>query len=131
MSSITGLAPYVPVDATSTAAQGTTRRHPVAVDPHPDTAHISLAATRQLLQLGRVLAGTKNGNLTSDESSQIDSQLKDLHSQISAAKSSDQGTVSGTQKQDINQLQNQISAEIFGYTHNGNPIGSTAPPPAA
>lgn len=128
MITISAPALYNTQPVSPTATPGPVAYRPQApVDQPVDTVHISLAATRELLQFSRVLAGQKNGTLSSSEVQQLGSQLKDLNSQISAAKNG--GPISNTQKQDINQLQNQISKEIYGYAHGNLVQGAPVPVP--
>lgn len=69
----------------------------------PDQVQLSLA--------GRIALGVSAGKLTSDQATQLESQLQTITQQLKS------GDTSG-----VGQLQQQLSESIYGDTHNGAAI---------
>jgi hypothetical protein len=95
-------------------------------DTPADSLHLSLAALREVTLTGRVAMNLADGNITSDQAGQLGGQVSSIQSQIAADLQADGGTLSPTDAQAIQQLQDQVSQTIYGDTHNG----ATLPPPA-
>jgi hypothetical protein len=93
-------ATYVP-QATSAVTATTTA--PAATPTVQDVVQLSLA--------GRIALGESAGRLTSDQGQQLDAQLKNISQQIQSGGATD-----------INQLQHQLSEQIYGDGHNGAAI---------
>lgn len=89
-----------------------------------DVVQLSPAALREVALTGRVAINGAAGNLTSDQAQQLYGQISSIQSQIEADLQAGGGTLSSTDAQAIQQLQNQLSATIYSDAHNG------APPPS-
>ncbi len=96
-----------------------------AADTNPgDTLQLSPAALREVALTGRVAADQKAGSISSSQAQQLFGQVASIHSQIQADKQANGGTLSPTDAQAIQQLQNQLSQTIYTDANNG------APPPS-
>jgi hypothetical protein len=85
----------------------------------PSNPAVSQAAVRQALEAGRITLNENAGNLSSDQAQQLGSQLGAVHQQIAADREADGGTLSSTDAQAVNQLQSQLSQQIYQAVHDG------------
>lgn len=92
-------------------------------DEAPDSLKLSPAALRETALTGRVAANADNGNLTSDQSQQLYTQITSIHSQIVADQKADGGTLSSADAKAVQQAQNQLSQTVYSDAHDG----ATAP----
>jgi hypothetical protein len=110
--------------STSTASQSTPE----------DSVNLSLAATRELLQTGRIGLDAQAGRLNGDQVSQLESQEASVYNTISADKQANGGQLTTAEKQSINQQQTQISYQIWSEANGAtvsNPSAPAVPTPAA
>ncbi|MGD0361472.1 MAG: hypothetical protein ABSC93_11410 [Bryobacteraceae bacterium] len=91
-----------------------------------DNLNLSQAALREVALTGRVAANAESGNLTSDQSQQLYTQISSIHSQIVADQKADGGTLSPADAKAVQQAQNQLSQTVYGDAHDG-----AAPPSGA
>jgi hypothetical protein len=84
-----------------------------------DSVQLSPAALREVEFTGRVAENVAAGNLTSDQAQQLYGQIAAIHQQIGAERQADGGTLSATDRQAIQQSQNQLSGTIYSDAHNG------------
>src|SRR5579871_4062656 len=70
-----------------------------------DVVQLSPAALREVALTGRIALNQEAGNLSSDQTSQLYSQVSSIRSQIVADKQANGGTLSPTDAQAIKQLQ--------------------------
>jgi hypothetical protein len=89
-----------------------------AAPPNPDATR---AGARETLEAGRIVLNEKAGNLSGDQAQQLGSQLSTIQQQIAADKQADGGTLSSTDAQAINQLQSQLSQQIYATAHGATP----------
>jgi hypothetical protein len=92
-------------------------------DEAPDSLKLSPAALREVALTGRVAANADSGNLTSDQSQQLYTQISSIHSQIAVDQKADGGTLSPTDAKAVQQAQTQLSQTVYSDAHNG----ATAP----
>jgi hypothetical protein len=85
----------------------------------PSDPHVTLAGAREALEAGRIALNENAGNLGGDQAQQLGSQLGTIHQQIAADEQANGGTLSATDAQAINQLQNQFSQQIYEAAHGG------------
>lgn len=98
----------------------------------PDEVDLSSDAfLRETAESGRIALNAANGDLTSDQASQLYQQVASIQSQIQSDKQADGGTLSPADAQTINQLQSQLSASIYSDAHNGDAPPSTPSTPSA
>jgi hypothetical protein len=84
-----------------------------------DTVQLSPAALRQIALTGRVALNERAGNITSGQATQLNGQISSIQSQIAADKQANGGTLSSSDAQAIQQLQNQLSQTVYSDAHNG------------
>jgi hypothetical protein len=101
--------------ATSSAA-GSTAQTP---DRSADTVQLSPAALREIALAGRVALNEQAGNITSGQAGQLNGQTSSIQTQIAADKQANGGTLSSSDAQAIQQLQNQLSETVYSDAHNG------------
>jgi hypothetical protein len=80
---------------------------------------LSPAALRQIALTGRVALNERAGNITSGQATQLNGQISSIQSQIAADKQANGGTLSSSDAQAIQQLQNQLSQTVYSDAHNG------------
>jgi len=100
----------------SSGAAGGTAQTP---DVPADTLHLSSAALREIALTGRVALNEQAGNITSQQAAQLNGQTSSIQSQIAADKQANGGTLSSSDAQAIQQLQNQLSQTVYSDAHNG------------
>ena len=84
-----------------------------------DSVQLSPAALREVALTGRVAGNVAAGNLTSNQKQQLFGEISSIRSQITADRQADGGTLSSTDAQTIQQLQNQLSGTIYSDAHKG------------
>ncbi len=72
---------------------------------------------REMFETGRIQHDVASGSVTSDQATQLYAQMQVIHQQIATDMQSDGGSLSSTDAQSINQLQSQMSQQIFGTSH--------------
>jgi hypothetical protein len=85
----------------------------------PSDADVPQATSREAVQAGRIVLNQKAGNLSTDQAQQLSSQLGAIHQQIATDDQANGGTLSATDAQAINQMQNQLSQQIYQTAHPG------------
>lgn len=83
----------------------------------PSDPNVPQASQREALQAGRIVLNEKAGNLTSGQAQQLGSQVNTIQQQIASDEQANGGTLSSTDAQAINQLQTQLSQQIYQATH--------------
>lgn len=78
---------------------------------------VSLSSMREMFETGRIQHDVASGSVTSDQATQLYAQMQVIHQQIATDMQSDGGSLSSTDAQSINQLQSQMSQQIFGTSH--------------
>jgi hypothetical protein len=78
----------------------------------PSDPNVTRAGGRDVVEAGRIVLNEKAGNLSGAQAQQFGSQLSGIHQQIATDEQANGGTLSSTEAQAINQLQNQLSAQL-------------------
>ena len=94
----------------STSSTGTS-------DP-TDTVHLSLNQIRDSFQDARISYNKKNGNITSDQAAALQSQIATVQQTVATDEQSNSGPLTHDQKVAINQMQNQISSQIYDMAND-------------
>ena len=85
----------------------------------PSDPTVTRAGAREAVEAGRIVLNEKAGNLSGDQAKQLGSQLGTIQQQIATDEQGNGGSLSATDAQAINQLQNQISQQIYEAAHGG------------
>jgi hypothetical protein len=90
-----------------------------------DVVEIHSASTRASLQLGRIAAGVADNELTTDQAQSLVSEEQALHQEVKSDVQS--GGFSATERSQIVQQRDAISAQIFGEKHPQQPTEPLQP----
>jgi hypothetical protein len=122
--------------ATTVSAQDqpSSQSSPAAATPAPaqepqkkaDTQQTAKAAhfgnnkvgQRRENQQARIAQGVKSGQLTPGETAKLEKQQKTIHKQVAAGRKANGGTLTASEKKQINKEQNQASRNIYRKKHN-------------
>ena len=120
--------------ATTVWAQDQPQSAPAAATPAPaqepekkaDTQQTAKAAhfghnkvgQRRENQQARIAQGVKSGQLTPGETARLEKQQKSIHKQVAADRKANGGTLTASEKKQINKEQNQASRNIYRKKHN-------------
>jgi hypothetical protein len=122
--------------ATTVSAQDqpSSQSSPAAATPTPaqepqkkaDTQQTAKAAhfgnnkvgQRRENQQARIAQGVKSGQLTPGETAKLEKQQKTIHKQVAADRKANGGTLTASEKKQINKEQNQASRNIYRKKHN-------------
>jgi hypothetical protein len=69
-------------------------------------------------QQARIAQGVKSGQLTPAETAKLEKQQRTIHKQIAADRKANGGTLTASEKKQINREQNQASRNIYRKKHN-------------
>jgi hypothetical protein len=69
-------------------------------------------------QQARIAQGVKSGQLTPAETAKLEKQQKTIHKQVVADRKANGGTLTASEKKQINREQNQASRNIYRKKHN-------------
>jgi hypothetical protein len=94
----------------------------------PADPNVTQAGARQDMEAGRIALNVNAGNLSSAQAQPLSSQLGTIQQQIVADEQANGGTLSTTDAQAINQLQNQLSQQIYDTAHGGAASQATVKP---
>ena len=117
---------YIPNTTTTAQAAKPTATAQGGDAGSEDVADISPAARSEVALTGRIAVNAAQGNINSDQASQLYAQVSSIQSQIVADEQANGGTLSPTDAQAIHQLQVQAGQSIYSDAHNG-----AAPPSGA
>jgi hypothetical protein len=70
-------------------------------------------------QQDRVAQGIKSGQLTAGETAKLENQQKGINQQVAADRKANGGTLTASEKKQVNREQNQASKNIYRKKHNG------------
>lgn len=93
----------------------------IYADKHnANTAHYGNNAVgqRRENQQDRIAQGVKSGQLTAGETAKLEKQQQGINKQVAADRKANGGTLSASQKRQINKEQNQASRNIYRKKHN-------------
>ena len=77
-------------------------------------------AQRKENQQDRIANGVKSGQLTAGETANLESKEAAINGETRADRAANGGKLTGAEKQQINQQQNQLSKQIYQDKHNAN-----------
>jgi len=77
-------------------------------------------AQRKENQQDRIANGVKSGQLTAGETANLENKEAAINGETRADRAANGGKLTGAEKQQINQQQNQLSKQIYNDKHNAN-----------
>lgn len=77
-------------------------------------------AQRKENQQNRIANGVKSGQLTAGETANLESKESAINGETRADRAANGGKLTGAEKQQVNQQQNQLSKQIYNDKHNAN-----------
>ena len=94
--------------------------------PQPETTQSAKPAhfgnnkvgQRRENQQARIAQGVKSGQLTPAETAKLEKQQRTIHKQVAADRKANGGTLTASEKKQINREQNQASRNIYRKKHN-------------
>jgi hypothetical protein len=86
----------------------------------PSNSTPSAAGHREALQAGRIQMGEQAGNLTTSQAQQLMTQQYQIDGQISTDKAANGGTLTSAETQQVSQLQDQASKQIYQTINGGS-----------
>jgi hypothetical protein len=88
--------------------------------PQKKTAHYgnNKVGQRSENQQDRIAQGVKSGQLTPGETAKLEKQQKTIHKQVAKDRKANGGTLTASEKKQINKEQNQASRNIYRKKHN-------------
>src|ERR1700688_1412528 len=94
----------------------------LAQDPAPTTppAKPGEVAQRKENQQDRIANGVKSGQLTAGETSKLETKEAAINGETRADRAANGGKLTGAEKKQVNQQQNQVSKQIYNNKHNAN-----------
>jgi hypothetical protein len=95
----------------STQSSGT----PATTPPKPGEV-----AQRKENQQDRIANGVKSGQLTAGETANLETKEAAINGETRADRAANGGKLTSTEKQQVNQQQNQLSKQIYNDKHNAN-----------
>jgi hypothetical protein len=119
-----------PIDAQAIQQSQSQLSQTIYGDAHAGAAPPSdptRAGQRAATETGRIVADQKAGNLSADQAQQLGSQLSAIQQQIASDEHANGGSLSKSDAQAINQLQNQFSDQIYEAAHGAAPSQSAVP----
>ena len=85
----------------------------------PSDPNVPQSSAREAVEAGRIVLNEKAGNLSGNQAQQLGSQLGTIRQQIATDEQANGGTLTATDAQAINQLQNQFGQQIYQAAHPG------------
>ena len=106
--------------------QSSSQSSPAAAAPAPQPAkkpavtHYgnNKVGQRRENQQARIAQGVKSGQLTPAETAKLEKQQKTIHKQVAADRKANGGTLTASEKKQINKEQNHASRNIYRKKHN-------------
>jgi len=85
-----------------------------------NTAHYgdNKVGQRRENQQDRIAQGIKSGQLTAGETAKLENQQKGINQQVAADRKANGGTLTGSEKKQVNKEQNAASKNIYHKKHN-------------
>jgi len=84
-----------------------------------DLTHSGDSTSREISLAGRIALNTAAGKLSSDQTAQLYLQVASIHALILADKQADGGTLSAQDAKTINEMQSNLSDQIYTDAHHG------------
>ena len=104
----------------------------IYADKHnANTAHYgnNKVGQRRENQQDRVAQGIKSGQMTAGEAAKAENQQKNINKQVVADRKANGGTLTASEKKQINKEQNAASKNIYNKKHNAKTQPQTQPKP--
>jgi hypothetical protein len=94
-----------------------------------NTAHYgnNKVGQRRENQQDRIAQGIKSGQLTPSETSKLEKQQQGINKQVASDRKANGGSLTASQKKQINKEQNQASRNIYRKKHNAATQSSAKP----
>jgi len=89
----------------------------------------SKVGKRQENQQDRIAQGIKSGQLTAGETAKLENQQKGIHRQVAADRKANGGTLTASEKKQVNKEQNAASKNIYHKKHNAKTQPQAQPKP--
>ena len=86
----------------------------------PGTAAMDSVNGRRFNQQGRIANGVSSGQLTADETHNLESREANINHEVRADRQANGGTLTPQERQKVNQQQNNVSHSIYADKHNTN-----------
>jgi hypothetical protein len=80
-------------------------------------------------QQGRIAQGIKSGQMTAGEAAKAENQQKGINQQVAADRKANGGTLTATEKKQVNHEQNAASKNIYHKKHNAKTQPQAQPKP--
>ena len=77
----------------------------------------------------RIAQGIKSGQLTAGETAKLENQQKGINHQVSADRKANGGTLTASEKKQVNKEQNVASKNIYHKKHNAKTQAQAQPKP--
>ena len=87
----------------------------------------SKVGKRQENQQDRIAQGIKSGQLTAGETAKLENQQKGINQQVAADRKANSGTLTASEKKQVNKEQNAASKNIYNKKHNARTQGGVKP----
>jgi hypothetical protein len=96
-----------------------------------NTAHYgnNKVGQRRENQQDRIAQGIKSGQLTAGETAKLENQQKGINQQVSADRKANGGTLTASEKKQVNKEQNAASKNIYHKKHNAKVQAQAQPKP--
>ena len=96
-----------------------------------NTAHYgdNKVGQRRENQQDRIAQGIKSGQLTAGETAKLENQQKGINQQVAADRKANGGTLTGSEKKQVNKEQNAASKNIYHKKHNAKTQPQAQPKP--
>ena len=96
-----------------------------------NTAHYgdNKVGQRRENQQDRIAQGIKSGQLTAGETAKLDNQQKGINKQVAADRKANGGTLTASEKKQVNHEQNAASKNIYHQKHNAKTQPQAQPKP--
>jgi hypothetical protein len=80
-------------------------------------------------QQDRIAQGVKSGQLTPSETAKLEKQQRGIHKQVAKDRKANGGTLTASEKKQVNREQNQASRNIYRKKHNAATQAEAKPKP--
>ena len=94
---------------------------------HPQNAAMSRVGERANNQQQRVAQGVRSGQMTAHETGNVENREASINHQVATDRAANGGKLTGQEKQQVNQRQNNVSKSIYQDKHNAATQSHPAP----
>ena len=112
------LAATVGIAQQQSGSQGSSSTPAQSATPAPKAD--PTVAQRKENQQDRIANGVKTGQLTAGETANLETKEAAINGETKADRAANGGKLTGTEKKQVNQQQNQLSKQIYQDKHNAN-----------